>query len=246
MSARAKSLYVVLGLFAALMLRAPAVRADANSADDSDSLTVTVSPDVNYSLDITTTDAHMALGALALGQSTQTVRPATVTFSGSVLTGHELNLSAVITSPGTPWGFDATPSTGANTSAEADKLAMYALFSSTMLATAPTGTAFGDPVNWTTTPSYEAAILDGDTDSSVLSVRAGADNSDGTRFEYRESQGINAGGKNMDDNTAGSANAGNTKNGTAHLWFWLRLPSATTTGTAQSITVTLTHALGDL
>ncbi|MBI3298685.1 MAG: hypothetical protein HYZ75_11010, partial [Elusimicrobia bacterium] len=63
--------------------------ADTNPGDDGDSLTITVTPDVNYSIDITTVDAHLQLGSVALGQSTFTATPATVTFGGSVLSGHE-------------------------------------------------------------------------------------------------------------------------------------------------------------
>ena len=233
-----------------LMWAGPAA-ADSNPADDRDSLTITVSPDVNYSLDITTTDAIVALGAVSLGASTQTVHPATVTFGGTVLSGHELKLSAAITAAGTAWGFDATPSTGANTLADPDKLAMYALFSSTRLATAPAGDTFGDPAAGTNPPTTDATVDDGDGDSTVTSVWAGGGtvggaSATGTKFEYHENAGINAGDKDMDNNTTGSANAGGINNGVAHLWFWLRLPSASTDGNTQSIAVTLTHTLGDL
>ncbi|MBI3298924.1 MAG: hypothetical protein HYZ75_12210 [Elusimicrobia bacterium] len=224
--------------------------ADSDPGDDGDSLTVTVTPDVNYAIDITTVDAHLQLGAVGLGTSTQTARPALVEFGGSVLSGHELRLNASIASAGTAWGFDNTPSTGANTSAESDKLAMYALFSSTFLTTAPTGDSFGHPAAGAGASTLDAAIYDGDTDSVVSNVRAGGGvdggaSSSGLQFEYHETAGFEFGEKDMDDNTAGGFGAGEINYGTANLWFFLRLPSATTSGAAQNVTVTLTHTLGD-
>ena len=243
----------ILGGLAALvgLLCAGPAAADSNPADDRDSLTITVSPDVNYSLDITTTDAIVALGAVSLGASTQTVKPATVTFGGTVLSGHELKLTAAITAAGTAWGFDNTPSTGTNTDAEADKVALYALFSSTALATAPAGATFGDPLAGAGAASTAAAVMDGNTDATVSDVWAGggtvgATSTGGGQFEYHENAGINAGEKDMDNDTAGAGNTGGINNGSAHLWFFLRLPASSTDGNMQSIAVTLTHTLGDL
>ncbi|MBI3298925.1 MAG: hypothetical protein HYZ75_12215, partial [Elusimicrobia bacterium] len=68
----------------------------------------------------------------------------------------------------------------------------------------------------------------------------------GIQFEYAEALGINNGEKDMDNNTSGAGDAGGINNGSAFLWFWLRLPSASTSGAAQNVTVTLTHTLGDI
>ena len=247
-----RSLGMLLAALLAAGLRPAASWADSNPGDDSDSLTITVTPDLNYSVNLTTTDAHMGLGTVALGQSTFTVRPSTVDFGGTVLTGHELDLSASINSAGTAWGFDSTPSTAATpndgASAEADKLAMYALFTSTKVAGAPSAAAFGRPDAASGNANENAAIDDEDGDSTVSGVRAGLDSGAANavctnKFEY--CLGTSDENKNMDDNRLGVASDGDMRRGSAHLWFYLRLPGSTTSGAQQSITVTLTHALGD-
>lgn len=221
--------------------------ADAIPGDDSDSLTMTVTPDVNYSVDITTTDAIMGLGTVGLGQSTWTVRPATVTFGGTVLTGHELKLNASISAAGggTAWSLDATPSTAATpndgASAEANALALYALFTSTKVPTAPTAAAFGRPDAASGLANTKAAVTAfGDQAVGVAGTVANTVCTDA--YEY--CLGTADENKNMDDNRIGTANDGDMRRGNAHLWFYLRLPSSTTTGTQQSILVTLTHKLG--
>ena len=215
---------IALGL--GLLVGAPAW-ADANGADDQDSLTITITPNVNYSIDLTTGTNHLALGAVDLSQSTFTVIPATVTFGGTVLSGHECNLSAQITSLGTAWGFDTTPST-TTLNAELDKLAMYALFSSTGLASAPNGDSFVND---------SGALSEGSGDSTYPATRAGGIGA-GVKFEK-----TGTGVKQMDSIAVGS---GGTNSELAHLWFYLRLPSSSTSGSQQNVQVTLTHTLGSL
>jgi hypothetical protein len=229
---------MVMGLLALLVGLAGAGKAWAD-ADDQDSLTITVAPNVNYSIDLTTTNTSLALGAVDLGNSTFTVVPATVTFGGTVYTGHECDLTAAIShgGGGTAWGFDTTPATGTNISAEADRLAMYATFSSTNLATVPSGDNFADA---------RYAVSDGDGNSLYGPTRVGAAGNGGgpgaDAFEYNAAT-MALGLKDMDSAQVAS---GSTNSEQAHVWFFLRLPSATTSGGAQNIQVTLTHTLGAL
>ena len=70
-------------LFACMALGAGKVWADSNPANDTDALTLTITPNVDFGVDIATNPAHLALGAVDLGNSTFTVRPATFTILGN-------------------------------------------------------------------------------------------------------------------------------------------------------------------
>jgi hypothetical protein len=49
----------------------------------SDSLTVTITPNAFYAVDIDTDNVHLDMGTVTLGASTQTVRPSTVTIQST-------------------------------------------------------------------------------------------------------------------------------------------------------------------
>src|SRR5688572_69595 len=81
------------------------------SAADNDSLTVTITPNAFYAVDIDTAGIVMNLGSVALSASTQTVMPATVTIQSTYATT-DLTLIGAITAPGgTAWTFDASSAT---------------------------------------------------------------------------------------------------------------------------------------
>src|SRR5436190_513653 len=100
----------------------------AKAAGLSDSLTITITPNAGYSVMITTTNVGLDLGTVALGASTQTVRPSTVTVTSSfAATG--LKLTGSMSGAGIPWTY------AINTAAQAqDELAAWAVFTDTSVA----------------------------------------------------------------------------------------------------------------
>ncbi len=124
-----RTLKVLLGLVFGLGL------SGAAHAASSDTLTVTITPNAFYSVDIDTGNVSLSLGTVALGASTQTVQPATVTvLSTFALT--DLKLQGVITASANAWSFDDV-----TTSSEADKIATWATFTSVARSSAPTQTS---------------------------------------------------------------------------------------------------------
>ena len=200
-----------------------------------DALCITVTPSVNYSIAISSDDASLALGTLALGQSTFTVCPATVTFGGDIDTGHEAKLTASIAGG---WNFNDTTNISTETAGTKDLLNMYALFSSTGLGQAPSGDVFGDN-DASGVPDTLAAIADANTDNLIdTAIHIGGQSGPGTQFEY---QAGGAGDKDMD---MIDLNSGVDNSKEANLWFFLRLPSQTTDNAEKKITVVLTHKQG--
>jgi len=199
----------------ALLLGAGAVQfawADADPSNDSAALTITVTPNIDIGVTLDTSavsGGFLSLGSVDLYASTQTVRPATMTIVGNLAT-QEVNLSATLTGG---WKFDVSPSTWA-TSGETDALAAYAQFTSTTVATAPSGPAFNGAPN---------DALDVDATSFPSTRCGGGPSATGTRFED--------GTTDMDNLAVGAQR---------HLWFYFRLPNQTSVQTQQSVKVTLT------
>ena len=192
--------------------------ADSDPSNDSDSLTIVVTPRYDFGVDITTTPAAMNLGTVDLYASTFTVQPATVTFLGSKA-GQELDLSAALSGG---WKFDVSPSTWA-AGGEQDALAVYALFSSTNLAAAPAGDDFANAT----------AAAGFNVDAQTLGpVRAGGLSGPGAKYEKQGAGAVDLDMKNPGDK--------------AHLWFLLRLPSQTSVTAAQNVSVTLTATIDNL
>src|SRR3954468_23975569 len=78
----------------------------AAKAASTDSITVSVTPNAYYAVDIDTTNVSLNLGSVDLGASTQTVRPSTVTIQ-STFANTDLKIQgAITTTVGTPWTFD--------------------------------------------------------------------------------------------------------------------------------------------
>ena len=103
-------------------------RADANVANDTATIQVTITPNVDRSVTIDTQNVVLNLGLIDLNASTQTVQPATVTIGGN-LTNTELDLTANITGG---WTFEPTA-----TSSTTDKLKAWVLFTGTATVAAP-------------------------------------------------------------------------------------------------------------
>ena len=207
-------LVALLGLMSATGLN---VWAD-NSENNSDMLVLTVTPNVDYGVDIDTGAVAMNLGAVDLYASTFTVSPATVTFLGNKA-GQEVDLSASV---GSAWTFDVSPSTWA-TNGEQNALAVYALFSATSLAVNPSGDDFA---NGAADCAFNSAT------NAFGPLRAGQQGAGASHFEK---QAPDAG--EMDSRNPGDK---------AHLWFLLRMPNETTTDQAQNVSVTLTATITSL
>ena len=215
---------VLTGLLAGLLmtvLGAGSAWADSDPSNDADSITVRITPNVDFGVDIDSAALESGglidLGIVNLFASTQTVTPATVTIRGNIAsggagTGQELDVSGTISSQGSgaDWTFDLTPSTH-GVSGELDALATYILFSDTGLSVAPNGDEF----------SVAAAEFTGTT------LRAGgAGGVGGTKFEKTD-----AGSTEMDDMSPLESR---------HLWLFFRLPDSSSGGDAQEVTITLT------
>ena len=203
---------VLTGLLTVSMTSVVMAQGDPNS----DSLTITITPNVDYGVDIDTDGVTMDLGTLDLYAVGQTVQPATVTILGTVSsdgsqnTGQELELTLTFEGGASPWTFDATPTTYAF-GGTLDEIAVYALFTDTTMSDVPDGGVFGDSsAGFTVNPD-----------------RAGSASTDGTRFEKTAGQHtIDMDHKSPDDE--------------AHLWMYFRLPPATSDSGAKEITLTAT------
>ena len=192
----------------------------------SDMIRVRITPNASYGVSIDTTNVQglssgvIDLGALDLGSSTQTVKPATVTMLGNIAyvsgnAGQELNVNAAIPVGG--WTFDPSPTTS-GAGSTVDKLAMYLLFSGTGLSVAPSGADFANG-------TAAASIT-----SDAVTYHAGSASGTGSKFvDQNEPTPV------VMDNMSATDKR--------HMWLWFRLPNNTSTGAAQEVTVTLT-ALG--
>lgn len=207
---------VLMGLLMTVM-GAPQAWAAADATNNTDSLIIRITPNVDLGVEIDTAaydsggDGYISLGTVDMYTTTFTVRPATVTFVGNVgnngsNTGQELDVSGSITGG---WTFDLTPSV-TPTSGEIDALAMYLLFSDTALSAVPTAADFTAGAGGFTGPT----------------LRAGGDSATtGVKYEH-----VGNGSVDMDNKSA---------NDSMHLWFFFRLPNQSSTGNAQDVEVIL-------
>lgn len=180
-----------------------------------DSLTITVTPNVSYGVLIDTGNAAVT-ATLAPGSTFQTMSPATVTIQGNWAT-QALNVGGQVTASGTPWSFDVNGSTIAGTGGQ-DQLAMFLLFTSTTVGSAPGGDMFAASVG---------------TPDSKLINDAGA-------------SGITrAGGLNSSRYTPTAGEMRYMSPGTRrHLWYFMRVPKLMSTSEQQKVIVTLTAVPG--
>jgi hypothetical protein len=190
--------------------------AAVSHAASSDTLTVTITPNAFYSVDIDTLNVSLDLGTVNLGASTQTIQPATVTVLSTYLTT-DLKLQGAITATSNAWSFDDD-----TTSTDTDKLAAWATFTSVARSSAPTQSA-----------DYFSGSQPGVSNSDVIDATAqfvGTANSVNNLFENNS----NFDAKDMD-----AMNPVPAASGTSLLWLYFRLPSATTGTNAQNISITI-------
>lgn len=188
-------------------------------AASTDSVTVTVRPNAYYAVTIDTGNVVMDLGTVDLNTATQTVRPATVTVQSTFATT-DLKLRGSISSAVTPWTFDDD-----STSSEPDKIAAWATFTSVQRSSVPA--MAGDYFSGTAPAAVGSDVL------SASDRYAGSSASDGTTDLFETNSGFDA--KNMDALPPDPDPAAKS-----HLWLYFRLPSATSTGDLQNVTVTVT------
>ena len=183
----------------------------------SDALTVTITPNAFYAVDIDTTNVSLNMGTVALAASTQTVSASTVTIQSSYATT-DLKLQGAIASAGTAWSFSADSTTLAT-----DELAAWGTFTSVARSSAPAQTA--DYFNGTVPGANDSDMID--ATNRYVGTASGVTN----LFEN------NAGFDSKDMDALPPSPAAASK---SHLWLYFRLPSASSTPNAQNITITLT------
>jgi hypothetical protein len=185
----------------------------------SDSLTVTITPNAFYAVDIDTSNfAGMNLGTVDLAASTQTVLPSTVTIQSTYATT-DLRLQGAITSSGTPWTFDADTSSN-----ESDSLQAWGVFTTIAHSSAPAQAS-----------GYFSGTQPGVNDSDVISTTNRYVGTQGGVTNQFETGAADFGFKDMDSLVPAPLAAAYS-----HFWLRFRLPSATTDVAAQNVTITLT------
>ncbi len=191
----------------------------AMAASNTDTLTVTIRPNAFYSVVIDTgPPTFLNLGNVDLAATTATVHPATVTIESSYATT-DLTLGGNITSGGTAWTFDAN--TGSN---ELDSLQAWAVFTDTGIAANPGQTG-----------GYFSGTAPNVSGSDVIEATARSVGPAGGITGLFEATSGETSFKDMD-----SLPPIPDTQGRSHLWFFFRLPSATTATNAQDIHITLT------
>ena len=140
-------------------------RADSDPSNDSANIIVTITPNVDRGVTITTDEVVMDLGVVSLGASTQTVSPATVTVTGTI-TNTELDLSAQITGG---WNFE--PAAASNNT---DGLKVWTVFTDNTVLAAPAqgGDLFDDTNDFL-----------GSATNTFSAVRCGGGSGNGVAFE---------------------------------------------------------------
>jgi hypothetical protein len=190
-------------------------------ADPTDSLTVTITPNAAYSVDIDTALVVLNLGTVGLSASTFTVSPATVQVNSSYA-ATDLTIAAAVLSGG--WTLDADTSNSEN-----DALKAWAVFTDTSATNAATVAAAGGAFSGT---------VPGANGSDVLGTAAGlgVGTEGGGDLQYVLTAGA-AGHKTMDALPTNTVDAAASR---AHLWLKFTLPPTTTALTAKTIQVTVT------
>ena len=184
--------------------------------NDTAQITITITPNVDRQVYITTDNVNMNLGAMSLGAlvSTQTVLPATVTVVGTIA-NTDLFLTASIASDGGLWSFDSD-----STTVETNSLAAWMTLTATTVNDVPQQDKLGAFGGTDTS-------LGSDLVTTAPGVRIGSGATPG-RYEDASTDCNNIA-------------AGTTKR---HLWTYFRMPSDTTTTFAQRVTFILTVGEG--
>ena len=202
----------------ALILAATVFPVAAAHAAEADSLTITVRPNAYYAVEIDTGGlTSIDLGTVALGASTQTVHPATVTVQ-STYASTDLRLKGGVTSTGFAWQFDDDTGTQ-----EEDRLAAWATFTDVARSSAPPQSG-----------GYFSGTQPGIAGSDVISAANNYVGTGGGTTDLFEANG-EFGEKDMDGLPPDP-----DPDAKSHLWLRFRLPSATTDDDPQNITITIT------
>ncbi len=183
-----------------------------------DSLTVTITPNGYYSVDIDTANVALDLGVVDLAASTATVQPSTVTVLSSFATT-DLQLQGFIDSAGTDWTFDAD-----TTSNELDSLQAWGVFTTIAHTTAPAQSG-----------GYFSGTQPGVNNSDVISNTNRYVGTQGGVTNQFEAASGEHGFKDMD-----ALAPSPDPLATSLLWLRFRLPSNTTTTNPQNIMIVLT------
>lgn len=211
---------LVVGLGLGLLLTGSA------RAAISDSLTVTITPNAGYSLTLSTANVSLDMGVVALGASTQTVKPSTVTITSSFATTG-LKMQGSMSGAGTPWTL------AQNTAAQGlDQLAAWAVFTDTSISNyAVLGTTG-------TGSTYFIGTTSGTANSNVIgTVNAPVGTFTGSSSPLFIASAGAAGRKTMASLPPVTTDAPASR---AHLWMYFVLPPTTTDGNAKLMTLTLT------
>ena len=190
---------------------------DALNTNNTAQITITIRPNVDRSVTITTDNVNMDLGNVDLTGSyvsTQTVSPATVTIGGT-FGNTDLLLSANISGG---WNFDADSST-----LDTDNLATWVSFTSISSATAPSQAG-----------EYFAGVDGTEANSAILSSGSAtfAPLRVGTNFATLPGK--------FENNITTMNRLDPTTQNKRHMWMAFRMPSQTTTTSNQLITFILT------
>lgn len=189
-------------------------------AQSSDSLTVTITPNAQYIVDVDTNPSAgdwLNLGSVNLGASTWTVRPATVTVQ-STYASTELALQGTMLSGG--WTLDADTATN-----EADSLKAWSVFTDTSVAASPSQAG-----------GYFSGTVPGANNSDVIgTANLGVGTGGGvTLFVAAPGE---AGYKSMESIPSSAVDLAASR---AHLWLRFTLPPTTSNLTAKQLYLTVT------
>lgn len=183
-------------------------------AATSDSLTVTITPNAAYAVDIDTgiNPGGLALGNVNLGASTFTVTVTTVECQ-STYAATDLTISAQVISGG--WNID-----GSTAAQETDGLQGWAVFTDTSVVSAATVAGLAG--------AFDAEDVLQTVPQNVGQAAAGP-------FRHMLTAGA-ASYKNMEDLTPVTVD---TPASRSHLWLKFTLPNVTTTVSQQSVYITV-------
>ncbi|MEK7388951.1 MAG: hypothetical protein AAB036_04570 [Elusimicrobiota bacterium] len=180
----------------------------------SDSLTITITPNAQYRIDIDTFNSSLDLGFVDLDQDTFTVKPATVTV-GSTFATTDIR---VVTQIAGGWTLDPDTS-----NKEQNALQAWGVFTDTSIAASPGGAGAFSGTSF------------GANNSDVLGDSVGYAGTAGGVTQYVLTS-AEAGYKSMDAIPSYATDEPASK---AYLWLKFHLPPATTVTNAQEVTITL-------
>lgn len=203
-------------LLGALLLLGTLLAATAQAAT-TDSLTVTITPNAQYAVDVDTaiSPALLDLGTVDLALTTATVNVTTVQVNSTYATT-DLSIRAEVISGG--WNID-----GDTTAVETDGLQAWAVFTDTSVVSATVAAA-------QTGAFAEDDVLQ-QTNRDIGNVAGGPN-------LYMLTSGT--GFKNMEDLPPSTVDMAASR---SHLWLKFKLPPATTTLTAKQIYITVTAGI---